>query len=124
MSESLDPLYLVKALDKTPPASWRAMAIVVSRGRKARRLSVDELCEMSGIPRRTLIRALYRNSASQLKLEIISRISAACGVNLLSPNPVFQFTRSHPSGECEFLLERQKKRLEEIAAECPKPRYK
>ncbi len=121
----LDPLYLVRAFDKTPPCSWRAMAMSTDvRGRKARRLLVDELVRRSGIPRRTLIRSLYQASAGQLKLEVISRLSAVCGVNLLSPNPVYQFIRSHPSGECDFLLPWQKQKLQDVAKQCPKPRYK
>lgn len=118
--KALDPLYLVKAFDRTPPCAWFAMATESSRGRGTRRLSIRELVARSGTPKRTLVKAFYKITAGNLTLEQISRLSAACGVNLLSRNPFYYFQRHHNTGDTEYLSPNQKRKLAAALAQWEK----
>lgn len=118
MDSNLDPMYLVQALDRCPPFLLRIMAIIPARGvRKARRLPQAEIIRRSGLSRRVVTRLSYVKSWKGIKLETASRFAAACGVDLTKKNQLYEFFRSHSSGQCDYLTKAQRQALERLRQE-------
>lgn len=103
---------LLEYMNRTPPLAVRAAAVRHVRGGadgpRVTRKPLTDLLEASGIPRRTFQRLSYKLDWTGVPVDVASAFCAACGVNLLAKQPLYQFFRAHKLKKLNFLTTRQR----------------
>lgn len=116
---------ILSYLNRTPPLAVRAAAIQHIRGGpdgdRVKRIPLRVLLKASGVPRRTFQRLSYKLDWTGVPVDVASAFCAACGVNLLAKQPLYQFFRAHKLKKLNFLTTRQRLAMDKAVKRFEKP---
>ncbi len=114
---------LLAKMDKVPPWMCRILAVKYfghnqfKKG-KFRGMPVNEIADVSGVPKRTVSRILYMASWDAVKIGTASRILEACKICILAKDPTFRYKRMTIArdGSLSHLTQKQRIALDAVVS--------